>query len=374
MKKIKVLQVLNFMGGLEVCVRQIIKNTDPKLIENIVVSQNIEDKRKITNSTRKGIKHYELPIQREINILKDFLAIIKMAEIIKKERPNLIHAHSAKAGVIARIAAMFYDINVLYTPHAFSFLSTENYLKRKFFLFIERLLKTKRTVLLATSKSERDQAINIVGLSPSKVIVLNNAIAPTNQESNNSVRIKHKKYICSMGRPSYQKNTEMLVEVIRLVQKKHKKIHLYIVGAGEYSPNLSKVKKLINQKNLSNNITILPWVKREEAMAILKHSQIYVSTSRYEGMPYAVIESLFLKTPCVLTNCDGNKDLIVHNKTGYLINNNDQEEMSKKICSLLDDKTQRIEFGENGYKYYQKNHLLSNYIKNLTSYYQSFSS
>ena len=109
-------------------------------------------------------------------------------------------------------------------------------------------------------------------------------------------------------------------------------------------------------------------------MAILKHSQIYVSTSRYEGMPYAVIESLFLKTPCVLTNCDGNKDLIVHNKTGYLINNNDQEEMSKKICSLLDDKTQRIEFGENGYKYYQKNHLLSNYIKNLTSYYQSFSS
>ena len=130
----------------------------------------------------------------------------------------------------------------------------------------------------------------------------------------------------------------MLIEVFSLVQKKHNNIHLYIIGAGEYSPNLNNINNLIIQKKLSDKITILPWVNREEAMAILKNSQLYVSTSRYEGMPYAVIESLCLKTPCVLTNCDGNRDLIVHNKTGYLINDMDQHEMSKKICSLIEDK------------------------------------
>ena len=108
-------------------------------------------------------------------------------------------------------------------------------------------------------------------------------------------------------------------------------------------------------------------------MVILKNSQLYVSTSRYEGMPYAVIESLCLKTPCVLTNCDGNRDLIVHNKTGYLINDMDQHEMSKKICSLIEDKDKLIEFGKNGHRYYQKNHLLSNYIKKLTLHYNTFS-
>jgi len=374
MKRIKVLQVLNFVGGVEICVRQIIENTDSRLIENIVLSQNIDKKRKSTNSNKQEVKHYELTIQREINILKDLLAIIKMAVIIKKEKPNLIHAHSAKAGVIARIAALFFDVNVLYTPHAFSFLSTNNYLKKKTFIFFERMLKTNRTILLATSKSEKDQAINIIGFSPSKVIVLNNAISPIKIQTNSSNKIKHKNYICTIGRPSYQKNTEMLIEVFSLVQKKHNNIHLYVIGAGEYSPNLNNINNLIIQKSLSDKITILPWINREEAMAILENSQLYVSTSRYEGMPYAVIESLFLKTPCVLTNCDGNRDLIVHDKTGYLINDMDQHEMSKKICTLIEDKAKRIEFGKNGYRYYQKNHLLSNYIKKLTLYYKTFSS
>ena len=373
MKKIKVLQVLNCVGGVEICVRQIIENTDSKQIENIVLSQNIGSKRKITDSKKQEIKHYELTIQRQINILKDLFAIIKMVEIIRKEKPNLIHAHSAKAGAIARIAALFFDVKILYTPHAFSFLSTNNYLKKKIFVFIERMLKTNKTILLATSKSERDLAINVVGFSPSKVIVLNNAINPIKTQISISNKIKHKNYICTIGRPSYQKNTEMLIEVFSLVQKQHNKIHLYIIGAGEYSPNLNKINSLIIQKGLLDKITILPWINREEAMAILKNSQLYVSTSRYEGMPYAVIESLCLKTPCVLTNCDGNRDLIVHNKTGYLINDMDQHEMSKKICSLIEDKDKLIEFGKNGHRYYQKNHLLSNYIKKLTLHYNTFS-
>ena len=60
MKRIKVLQVLNFVGGVEICVRQIIENIDSKQIENIVLSQNIGSKRKITNSKKQKIKHYEL--------------------------------------------------------------------------------------------------------------------------------------------------------------------------------------------------------------------------------------------------------------------------------------------------------------------------
>ena len=57
MKKIKVLQVLNCVGGVEICVRQIIENTDSKQIENIVLSQNIDNKRKITDSEKQEIKH-----------------------------------------------------------------------------------------------------------------------------------------------------------------------------------------------------------------------------------------------------------------------------------------------------------------------------
>ena len=171
-----------------------------------------------------------------------------MAEIIRKEKPNLIHAHSAKAGVIARIAALFFDVKILYTPHAFSFLSTNNYLKKKIFVFIERMLKTNKTILLATSKSEKDHAINMIGFNPSKVILLNNAISPIKTQISSSNKIKHKNYICTIGRPSYQKNTAMLIEVFSLVQKIHNNLHLYIIGAGEYSPDLNNINNLIIHK------------------------------------------------------------------------------------------------------------------------------
>lgn len=369
----KILHILNCVGGVEVYVRQITANTNPQKVEHIIVSQPLKKKKGFFDSDNKQIKHYSIFIKREVNPLLDFFAIIQSIYIIYKERPDLIHAHSAKGGAIARISALLYNVKVFYTPHAFSFLSTNNKYKQKLYVFIEKLLKTKNTMLLATSNSEKKQAKSIIGFAESNTLVLTNATPPPQIIKLQPYKLTHSNYICTVGRPSYQKNIEMLLDVFIEVKKSHKKTHLYIIGAGEYSPNLNKVRQLISANNLENNVSIIPWVSRSNVLSILKNSKLYISTSRYEGMPYAVIESLSLKLPCVVTDVDGNRDLITNDYNGYIVQKTDVLDMSMKIKHLLKDNSKREQFGENAYKYYNKNHLLSSFIDKITTHYLEFS-
>ena len=371
-KKIKVLHLLHSVGGVDIYARQITENIDPENIENIIVSQPLTSEQSFYDSKGNLLKSYSISIAREINPLFDLIALIKCVYIISIEKPDLIHAHSSKGGVLARLSALFFKIKVLYTPHAFSFLSTKNYFKKHTYILIEKSLKTNNTILLATSNSEKNLAINTVGFKPFKTLVLNNAVTPINLKALDSNQI-HSNYICTIARPSYQKNLEMLLKVFLLVSNKHKALHLYIIGAGKYSPSLNKINHIISDYSLEDRITILPWIPRKKALSILKNSKIYVSTSRYEGMPFSVIESMSLKVPCVLTDADGNRDLIVDGFNGYIIKNMNVEQMSTKICSLIENISKRKQMGENAHTFYKKNHRLSNFINKLTEHYINFS-
>ncbi len=374
-KKIKVLHVLNLVGGVEICFRQICENIDESIIETSVVCQKLVNKSKLVTSKGKEITPFLIPIAREINPFFDLFSIIKLILLIKKIKPDVIHAHSAKGGVIARIASVFFKTKVLYTPHAFSYLSAKNKLKRFLFLIVEKILRTKNTIVLATSNSEKNQAVQIVGYDKKKVFVLENAIDinTIGEDKNLEKALKSKIYICTVGRPSFQKNLEMLINAFEVVVQNNSKVHLFIIGAGEYSPRKDKIINMINKKNLNTKVTMLPWVSRKEVQTYIKNSKLYVSSSMYEGMPYSVIEGMALSIPSVLTNADGNRDLVIDKKSGYLVEIGDYVEMANKILHLLNETRLREKFGLQANKLFMQNHLLSNYLQKLTALYQKYS-
>ena len=371
-KKIRVLHILNLVGGVEICFRQICENIDESKIETIVVCQKLVNKPKLVTSKGKEIIPFSIPIVREINPVFDLCSIIKLTFLIKKIKPDVIHAHSAKAGVIARISSLFFKIKVLYTPHAFSYLSAKNKFKRFLYLTVEKILRTKNTIILATSNSEKNQAIQIVGYDKKKVFVLENAIDKNTigEDKNLEKTLKGRTYVCTVGRPSFQKNLEMLIRAFEGVAQNNFKVHLFIIGAGEYSPRKDKIIQMINKRNLNNRVTILPWVSRKQVQTYIKNAKLYVSSSRYEGMPYSVIESMALSTPSVLTNVDGNRDLVIDKKSGFLVEVDDDVEMANKIISLLTESKLRNEFALQAKKLFAQNHLLSDYLQKLTIHYQ----
>ena len=187
MKKIKVIHILHCVGGVEVSLRLILNNIDSDKFENIIIHGTKDTSFEFTDDKHNLIKEYKIPIFREISFIHDLKSIYKTYKIIKSEKPDIIHAHSAKGGIIGRLVGKLFKTTILFTPQAFSYLSEQNGIKRKLFLTIERLFANSNTMLLGSSNSEKTRGILEVGYKKEKAIVFNNCINPISKIDRKSV-------------------------------------------------------------------------------------------------------------------------------------------------------------------------------------------
>lgn len=175
----KILHIGQLIGGLDVYIRNTIIYAQGDY-EYILIHSDRDDNKPVKKNGMQ-VKEYSISLYRKLNLWNDIKAIIQAVKIIKKERPDLIHCHSAKGGVVGRIAGFLTHTKTFYTPHAFSFLSTQSELKRKIYLLIERFTKLN-SWLLACSESERIMGINIVHYKKDKALVWNNAVPDAAKE------------------------------------------------------------------------------------------------------------------------------------------------------------------------------------------------
>jgi glycosyltransferase involved in cell wall biosynthesis len=254
MKKIKIAHILHCVGGVEVSLRLITKNINPDNYENIIIHGLKDTNAIFSDRNDQELKSYKLPIYREIALLSDLKSIYATYKIIKKERPDIIHVHSAKGGIIGRVVGKFFKIKVLFTPQAFSFLSEKKGIKRFIFLKIEQFFANGNSILLASSNSEKDRGIDEVGYQKEKALLFNNCIDPiTNSPKLSLSKTWPDEYICTVGRPCYQKNIDFMIQVFHEVLKE-KQTHLVIMGVGHHADQLDLVENLIKELNLTNHV------------------------------------------------------------------------------------------------------------------------
>ena len=168
-----------------------------KLGQNFLIDRDILEK--IVNTVE--IKNKEVLENLAVELVVGEMGIPEgdLQFDAKIEKPNIIHAHSAKGGVIARTASLFHKIKVLHTPQAYSYLSSPKGLKRIVFLGIEKALKNFSSILVASSTSELNRGLFEVGYKKRNTELFNNSINPItiNSEDKISSQIP-KKYICSV--------------------------------------------------------------------------------------------------------------------------------------------------------------------------------
>ncbi|RMA65979.1 glycosyltransferase [Ulvibacter antarcticus] len=368
--KIKIVHILHAVGGVDVSLRLILANIDSDKFESIVIHGDSDKNEPFLNDKNIPIKNYPISIIRNINPSKDYKAIKEANKIIKNEKPELIHVHSAKGGVIGKIVGKMNNIPVLHTPQAYSFLSANSKFKKNVFLTLEKFLSKWNNKILASSNSEKNRALEEVGYNTDRVLLFNNSINAIDNISNLSIeKTWPDDYICSVGRPSFQKNIELMIEILHQIKQTKPNIHLVLMGVGYHAPNLGQVKSLIANYNLESNITLLEWTQREDIFNIIKNSKLYISTARYEGLPYSVIEALALGKACVVTDADGNRDLITHNTNGYVIFDENVKEFANKVDSLLKDDQKRTEFENASLEIFDKNFNIENTISSLEAIY-----
>jgi len=372
MKKTKIAHIAHSVGGVDVYLRLVIGNINSNRFSNIVIHGTNDANTSFLDNEGRPVNSFKAPIFRNISIINDLKSVFECYKVLKKERPDIIHAHSAKGGIIGRLVGKLLNIKVLFTPHAFSYLSAENNFKRYAFVLIEKIFANSNSILLATSNSERLRGLNEVGYIKEKAIVFNNCIAPITDVKTISIeQTWPDKYICTVGRPCYQKNIDFMIQVFHEIRKS-KDIHLVIMGVGHHVGQLDIVKKTIKDLNLSSHVTLLSWTSREDVLSIISKSQLYISTARYEGMPYSIIESLALSIPCVVSDCDGNRDLIQDGFNGYVVKSNDIMEFKDCALKILDDEALKKQFSENALKSFSENFNIVNNISKLENIYTKY--
>ena len=368
----KIAHIARPIAGVGVYIKLLVKHIDDQKFENFLICNTLDKELIIKDKSQKEIPKFQVNLRRELNLLKDVKCLFSIINLLKKNKPDIIHCHSAKAGILGRIAGAYLKIPTIYTPHAFSYLSGENSLKRILFLTVEKGFRFLPSRIIACSNSEYNRAVNELHFKKNKVYIWNNSIEDITELKPSKLLDKlPKEFICSIGRPSYQKNIKMLLEVILQVKNSIKDVHLVLLGIGLESAKIDQLKEFIKNNHLVKNITMIPWLEREEALSILKEGYMYISSARYEGLPYSVIEALSLSKPCVVTKVDGNKDLIIDNYNGYLTELENTKNMTEKILLIFNEKERTEQMSKNSRKEYLNKYNIEKNINELEKIYLS---
>ncbi len=269
---------------------------------------------------------------REIEPSNDIKAFFHLKQIVKDVKPDIIHLHSTKAGILGRWAINCDKYQVLYSPHAYSFLMADcGDIKRKIYRFCERVSDRKNCLTIADIDGE---------LEASKLVTKNSICIPNGINTNeidtlvekakNYITRKNKATICISGKVVAQKNPQLFNKIAEMLPQ----YDFIWIGAGPLENELR-----------SNNITVTGWVSRMEAIGKILSSDVFIFTSLWESLSIALMEVMYLAMPCVVSKCDGNKDVIVNGKNGFLCES--ATEYAEKIKMLINDKEMGKMLGEN---------------------------
>lgn len=255
---------------------------------------------------------------RNIEPIKDIKAIKEIKGIVKDVKPDIVHMHSSKAGAIGRIAISSRKRKLLYNPHGFSFLKKDDStIKRILYHTIEKILTFRNCTIVGCSQGEYVEAKR---LSKNSTCINNGINIEKICEDTKLLQEKEIDFnnlkVCTSGRIGYQKNPEMFNQIAQSLPH----IQFTWIGDGE-----------LRNKLVAENITVTGWKERKDVLKILNDNDIFILTSLWEGLPISLLEAMYMKKICIVSNVIGNRD-VIKNKTNGFIANNESDFINKLNC------------------------------------------
>ncbi|REC73256.1 hypothetical protein DRF58_00440 [Epilithonimonas hispanica] len=311
--KTRIVHVTQGFGGLFTYIRQIVQNIDREKFEFEIVAPENAECRKFCEDN--FVKYTVINFERSFSPYKDFSGLIKLYRFLKKNKPHLVHVHSAKGGFLGRIAAHFAGVKSIYTPHGISYLGFTG-IKRNIFFLLEVYAKYYTNYVLACSESERNRCLYEVGIAEEKVTVISNAIEVKDEVPKDS-KNPTKLHIGVIARLTYQKNPVFFVEIANKVKQIFPVAEFSILGAGIHDYLKDHVLEKIEEYNLTNDFKIHEWGSFESVDKYLNTLDIFLMPSVFEGLPFSLLEAMNEDLLCITSKCDGCADVINNYENGF---------------------------------------------------------
>lgn len=392
MQKIKVLRILNRfnVGGPVYNAAYLTKYINSNIYETFLIGGKPENHEKSANYILNDLKVSFRQLRfmgRAISPFFDLISLIQIIIIIYQFKPNIIHTHAAKSGLLGRLASLFYykKVKVVHTYHGNVFEGYFSNFKNRILLFIERFLAKKSTKIIAISKLQSHDLIYKYKICEKEKI----EIVPLGfdlyrfTENTNSKRAKLRKefnvkddiiLITIVGRVVPIKNHQLFIDVINYCkQRATMEIKAIVVGDGsdtdeviDYAIN----KKLsYSYKDLNKDCDVLFTSWRSDIDSVLAASDIVCLTSLNEGTPVSIIESMASETASISTNVGGVSDIIENNISG-IVCSMEVNDYGENLLKMIEDDNLRRKLAKNGKSTSLENYNYNKLVFNIESIYK----
>lgn len=293
-----------------------------------------------------GVPFYEIPgLSRDSHGGSDLRALSGLRRALRAFGPDLVSAHSSKAGILARLAARSLGLPVLFTAHGWAFSEGVPRRQQLAALWIERAAAPLARRILLVSDYDRQLALGSRVGAPGRLQVVHNGVhdvSPAERACPERSPVR----ILMTGRFADQKDHATLFRA--LASLLDREWHLDLVGDG---PLRDGVQVLAHQLGIADRVSFLG--RRGDVSRLLARAQLYVLISRWEGLPRSIIEAMRAGLPVVASDVGGVSELVQDGATGCLVPRGQAGVLAAQLRELLQSPELRLLLGKQGRARYE---------------------
>ena len=377
MPKIKVMRIIARMnvGGPAVQISGLMRHFDKNKFEQILVTGYCaEDESDYLETSATDVSATRIEgLGRSISLFGDLKALFKLVNLIRTFKPDIVHTHTAKAGVLGRIASILsgHKSIRIHTFHGHLLHGYFGKFKTLLVIYLERALALSTTKIFAVGSKVKDDLVNVKIAPKDKFIVMPPGLElrdmPTRQEALKSLGLDPSKIFCSfIGRITQIKRPDRFLSVVENSKKRNLNLHFIVAGAGDLLE-----ETIANSKAKDLPITFLGW--REDIETILSASDIVILTSDNEGMPLSLIQAGMAGKPVVTTNVGSVGEIVKDGVSGYITDFN-PDQLSNSLEKLSTDPDLRNSMGKAAVELTTTNFGVMRLVTDHQKIYQSLTS
>lgn len=378
---LRVIARLN-MGGPAIHVSSLAAGLEPRGYETTLVAGSLargEDSMAFL-AERLDIPVRTIPeLQREVSPIDDARSVMRMREIIRELRPHILHTHTAKAGAIARAAALVSGAArpaiLVHTFHGHVLKGYFDPVRTAFFKEVERSLARVTDALVAVSPEVRDELV-AAGIAPREKFSVIRLGIPLEERLGDATAgldyrrlygISESAFVVGwVGRMTDVKDTDAVLEIVRAARDRGLEAVLVMVGDG---PDRVRLEQLAHDIGIARSTFFVGY--QPEVAGYYRLFDAFLLPSVNEGTPVSAIEALASGTPVVATRVGGVPDVVRDGEDGFLFEPGDTDGAAERLALLASDATLRSALGASGRERVLRRYSVSRLVEDVDRLYRS---
>lgn len=311
-------------------------------------------------------------LRRSINPLSDVQAVRECVVLMRRLRPDLAHAHSSKAGLIARLAGRIARVPVIFTAHGWGFSPGTPPARQAIAWASEKLAAPLGARIICVSERDRRLALRRGVGRRSTLVTIRYGLPPRAAQADPHAAPPR---LVMVARFNEQKDQPTLLRAVaewkqRAAQSAQSasalpEFAIDLIGSG---PDMGRAQELARELGVCDRVSFLG--DRHDVPALLSASQGFVLSTHYEGLPISIMEAMRAGLPVIATNVSGIAEEVAHLKNGLLVGHRDVQALSHALEALVASPERRGEMGRAGRRKFLDEFTLERMLSQIEAVYQ----